>query len=222
MTRFALFLLLLPFLTATASGQLKLKGKIIDSHNAPIELATIKLEGLGRISMSNDSGYFHMSLPGSMKKGDALVIAVAKEGYKDVVRHAVISDSLVLIILEDNSPTQAVRPVVRAAKFDTTFFHNRSFSVQQTDTVAPRKLTVESLRSVFYSLPSDKSKNIRIECVKNDVEALRFATSLHDTLVLSGYKNVSDVSMVDFQQPIKGQFINRDSSGTKITIGHKP
>jgi hypothetical protein len=218
-----LSIILLFFVFATkAFGQLKLTGKVTDSHNAPIELATIKLEGLGRIAMSNDSGYFHMNLPGSTKKGDVLVTDVSKEGYKSAVKHITISDSTVLIILDDNSPAKAIKPIVHVAKFDTTFFHNKSFAVQQADTVWQRKLNEESLRSLFYSLPPDKSKRISIECIKNDVEALRFATSLHDTLALSGYTNVSDVAMVDFPQPIIGQFINRDASGVKITIGHKP
>jgi hypothetical protein len=222
MNRLAITLLIFSCFVTNAFGQLKLTGKVTDINNAPIELATIKLEGLGRIAMSNDSGYFHMNLPGSMKKGDLLVADVSKEGYKNAVRSINISDTLVVIILDDNSPAKAIKPVVHTVKFDTTFYHNKSFAVQQVDTVAPRKLNADNLKAVFYSLSSDKSKRICIECVKDDAEALRFATSLHDTLVLSGYTNVSDVAMVDFPQPVIGQFINRDASGVKITIGHKP
>jgi hypothetical protein len=222
MDRLAITLLIFSCFVTNAFGQLKLTGKVIDINNAPIELATIKLEGLGRIAMSNDSGYFHMNLPGSMKKGDLLVADVSKEGYKNVVRRINISDSLIVITLDDNSPAKAIKPVVHTTKFDTTFYHNRAFAVQQTDTAAPRKIEDVDYKKLFYSLPSDKNESIRIECIKNDPEAFRFATSIHDFLVLNSYKHVSDVSVVDFSQPVIGQLINRDASGVKIIIGHKP
>lgn len=222
MPRFALILFVFTSFVTVSSAQLSLKGKVMGDGNTPVELATVKLEGLNRIAMTNDSGYFHMHLPAGTKKGDGLAVGVSKDGYKAVLKNITVSDSLVLIILNDNSPAKAIRPVAHAVNPDTSYFQNQALIIRQADTASARELTKENLSFLFFSLSTDKSKRISIECVKDDAEALRFATLIHDVLVQSGYANVPDVSMVAFSHPVKGQFINRDASGVKITIGHKP
>ncbi len=163
-----------------------------------------------------------MHLPAAIKKGDRLQFRISKEGYKDSSKQTIFSDAPIVLILGSNAVAEVVKPAVHSFKLDTGLFQNKAFAVQIIDTAGARKLDKDNLRTIFYSLSSDKSKHVSIECIKDDPEALRFATSIHDTLIVSGYKNVSDVSVVAFPKPILGQFINRDASGVKITIGHKP
>ena len=223
MSRIAIISILCVLFSLKTIAQLKLQGKVLDAHNMPVELATVKLETLNRISMTNDSGAFIFHLPSTVKNGDRLTLIISKDGYKATKQQVIISGSPLTIILDDSAVTKTAQIAPKRKVMDTGFFQNKAFTVQHIDTAHRRQLAnKDDISSLYYLLPADKTKRITIICIKDDDEALHFATAIHDLLILNGYKNVGDISVSQFTHPATGQVIDSDATGVKIIIGHKP
>jgi hypothetical protein len=82
----------------------------------------------------------------------------------------------------------------------------------------PRKLDISTANQLVNYIPN-KDEKIDLTCIMGDAESFQFATQIKDFLLSIGYKNVNGVSQALFNQPVKGQFMDRDSSGVKIVIG---
>lgn len=84
----------------------------------------------------------------------------------------------------------------------------------------PRKIDL-TLTNQLLVFAQNKDESIDITSVMGDQEAYQFATEIKNFLLSQGYKKVDGVNQALFNQPVIGQFLNRENSGIKILIGSK-
>lgn len=220
----------------TFSQQITLTGQILNSNNVPIALASINIVGNNLNDTSDDLGLFHIALPSIIKKGDIIVLRVAKEGYNTVTKKIPVSFlSIPIKLIKNKKNGGKPHPLTENKKFPmpslqqpttvvppvnvTSLFQSGGITANQV-TIAPlaRKIDDNNSLQLINNLP-DKNEKINVTSVMGDSEAFQFANEVLDFLKAKGYKKVDGVNQAMFTRPVVGQSINRDTSGIKIIIG---
>lgn len=202
-------------------GQMKIKGRVTDGNNNPVELAMVKLKGLNRIAMTNDSGIFHMTLPSTLNKDGEVNILVSKDGFVDAVQQVSISEQNIVIKLSSLTVVDTVKRAVKHPPATIIDYFQNPIAMRQSKGALKRKIDQNNGKDIIMFL-ADKNEPINITCIGGDQEASGFAEQIRDFLILNGYKKVGEVTQATFAHSITGQFLNRDKTGGTITIGHMP
>ena len=133
-----------------AQGRVKLTGRVYDSDNQPIELATVRVAGTTMGTMTDLKGEYQLSIPA----GDSIVVIYSCLGYREERRQLLNLTKDVSLSVRLNKNAKMLNEVVVAT-------HRRQTSTLQTIDTKDLKLmpdatggSIEAMLTTFAGVNS--------------------------------------------------------------------
>ena len=145
-----LFIAIGAVLELAAQGRVKLTGRVYDSDNQPIELATVRVAGTTMGTMTDLKGEYQLSIPA----GDSIVVIYSCLGYREEQRQLLNLTKDVSLSVRLNKNSKMLNEVVVAT-------HRRQTSTLQTIDTKDLKLmpdasggSIEAMLTTFAGVNS--------------------------------------------------------------------
>ena len=145
-----LFIAIGAVLELAAQGRVKLTGRVYDSDNQPIELATVRVAGTTMGTMTDLKGEYQLSIPA----GDSIVVIYSCLGYREEQRQLLNLTKDVSLSVRLNKNSKMLSEVVVAT-------HRRQTSTLQTIDTKDLKLmpdasggSIEAMLTTFAGVNS--------------------------------------------------------------------
>jgi len=235
-----LLILLLSFPIIAYCQKITITGQITDIHNEPISLATVDIVGKNASNTSDDYGVFHITMPSNVKRGDVIVVRVSKQGFKTLTKQVSVSSlSMPIHLVKIKNfvvpKAKALSDAENVLNKSTgnnppgqppvsvqSFFQSGGITANQVNMAPlPRQLD-ELINKQLLDFLTNKNEMINITSVMGDADAFQYAKQIAEFLKANGYTKIDGVNQGVFNEPIKGQFMKRDTTGVKIVIGATP